>query len=486
MKFCLVHDGPRWLKWSARKFTDRKVRGSNSTSTSRLPLSRLGQPGSIPALVLPPGCMEGRHRKGVTAEPLLYYLVHNTGQLKSRLVLETKHLGWIKFWVQRRSQTSQSKLPTICSGYLLSSTARTTIELFDIPNFYSNSTSAYSTSCSWVRFTIKIQKPRYTTKTTGVFTNQLSSAHTARIEKKSFSCSTLLVLNCHDTRSKLDGWDTARLPEARQGKPGGRGRVQTTDFLVNKYVLLPLSHLARCDAASGLFLFLVFRACLTRSDFTGSDTSHGFVSSLIVSEMQPHGHWYSTTVERCGSQTGRSHHGPCKYITVRTKGHSEETVDIEQAFSNTTQWDAEVRKLSHHDKAQSVCDASDDPYRFSGSQPVTFNFAATRPKNEHHPPWLVSGSRRKITSSVVQHLADAGHNVILSQSFRIVYETPANQPRLVQQRTIAVAEAITIRHDPLSLGIEQRFFRINLAGAEDQDPELPHRTRTYQLHICKS
>ncbi|KER32223.1 hypothetical protein T265_12825, partial [Opisthorchis viverrini] len=48
-------------------FTDRKVRGSNPTSATRLPLSRLGQPGSNPALVLPSGGMAARHRKGVTA-----------------------------------------------------------------------------------------------------------------------------------------------------------------------------------------------------------------------------------------------------------------------------------------------------------------------------------------------------------------------------------------------------------------------------------
>ncbi|KER33185.1 hypothetical protein T265_00884 [Opisthorchis viverrini] len=34
-----------------REFTDQKVHGSSPTSASRLPLSRLGQPGSIPALV---------------------------------------------------------------------------------------------------------------------------------------------------------------------------------------------------------------------------------------------------------------------------------------------------------------------------------------------------------------------------------------------------------------------------------------------------
>ncbi|KAG5447262.1 hypothetical protein CSKR_108639 [Clonorchis sinensis] len=60
--------GARWLKWLERKFAARKVRGSNPTSASRLPLSRLGQPGSIPALVLPSGSMAARHRKGVTAE----------------------------------------------------------------------------------------------------------------------------------------------------------------------------------------------------------------------------------------------------------------------------------------------------------------------------------------------------------------------------------------------------------------------------------
>ncbi|KAG5453186.1 hypothetical protein CSKR_112747, partial [Clonorchis sinensis] len=56
--------GARWPKWSERGFTDRKVCGSNPTSTSRLPLSRIGQPGSIPALVQPSGGMAARHRKG--------------------------------------------------------------------------------------------------------------------------------------------------------------------------------------------------------------------------------------------------------------------------------------------------------------------------------------------------------------------------------------------------------------------------------------
>ncbi|KAG5449311.1 hypothetical protein CSKR_100603 [Clonorchis sinensis] len=49
-------------QWLEREFADRKVRSSNPTSTSQLPLPRLGQRGSIPAL-LPSGGMAARHRK---------------------------------------------------------------------------------------------------------------------------------------------------------------------------------------------------------------------------------------------------------------------------------------------------------------------------------------------------------------------------------------------------------------------------------------
>ncbi|KER25018.1 hypothetical protein T265_14287, partial [Opisthorchis viverrini] len=65
--------GARWSKWLERGFTDRKVRGSNPTSATRLPLSRLGQPGIIPALVLPSGGMAARHRKGATVEHFLSF-----------------------------------------------------------------------------------------------------------------------------------------------------------------------------------------------------------------------------------------------------------------------------------------------------------------------------------------------------------------------------------------------------------------------------
>ncbi|KER34063.1 hypothetical protein T265_00241 [Opisthorchis viverrini] len=51
-----------------RGFTDRKVRGSNPTSASRLPLSRPGQPGSNLAAVLSCSGVAVRHRKDATAE----------------------------------------------------------------------------------------------------------------------------------------------------------------------------------------------------------------------------------------------------------------------------------------------------------------------------------------------------------------------------------------------------------------------------------
>ncbi|KER22216.1 hypothetical protein T265_09639 [Opisthorchis viverrini] len=78
MTKALDRDGARLPKWLEREFTDWKVRGSNPTSASRLPLSKFGQPGSIPdplvqpgsiaALVLPSGDMADRHRKSVRAE----------------------------------------------------------------------------------------------------------------------------------------------------------------------------------------------------------------------------------------------------------------------------------------------------------------------------------------------------------------------------------------------------------------------------------
>ncbi|KAG5445103.1 hypothetical protein CSKR_104003, partial [Clonorchis sinensis] len=100
----LLTSAGTWPKWLECEFTDQKICGSNPISASRLPLSRLGQPGSIPVLVLPSGGMTVRHRKGATAE---------RGEcevtcpfIPATLPVPTDHANWLekkslRDWVQR-------------------------------------------------------------------------------------------------------------------------------------------------------------------------------------------------------------------------------------------------------------------------------------------------------------------------------------------------------------------------------------------------
>ncbi|KER25459.1 hypothetical protein T265_07083 [Opisthorchis viverrini] len=62
-------------QWLESELINRKVCGSDLTSASRLLLSRLGQPDSILALLLPSDCIAARHRKGATAERFFYTLL---------------------------------------------------------------------------------------------------------------------------------------------------------------------------------------------------------------------------------------------------------------------------------------------------------------------------------------------------------------------------------------------------------------------------
>ncbi|KER28264.1 hypothetical protein T265_04866 [Opisthorchis viverrini] len=72
MRDMLVPLGPKWLE---REFTVWKGRGSDPPSASRLPMSRLRQPGSIPAHV-PPSCgMAARRRKGATAGWFILFFI---------------------------------------------------------------------------------------------------------------------------------------------------------------------------------------------------------------------------------------------------------------------------------------------------------------------------------------------------------------------------------------------------------------------------
>ncbi|KER28298.1 hypothetical protein T265_04830 [Opisthorchis viverrini] len=182
--------GARWPKWLEREITHRKVRGSNPTSTSRLLLSRLRRPGSIPALVLPPGGMTAGHRKDVTAEWLSYY------PFEDRHSDEVRTESYRTFILSNADAYFSGKrvLDVGCGSAILS--------LFAAE---AGADHVYGVEAS-----------------TDIFAAALET----------INCSTLLVPNCHATRSKHEGWDTARLPKPKQGK-----WVRTTDLSVNKFAL---------------------------------------------------------------------------------------------------------------------------------------------------------------------------------------------------------------------------------------------------------
>ncbi|KER32121.1 hypothetical protein T265_01743 [Opisthorchis viverrini] len=89
----------------------RVVRGSNPTSAPRLPLSRLGQPGSIPALVLPSGSMTARHRKGVTANSVSQWGVLGTTIYRQHCVPHHQ-------WAHCMHQCMQEMLYKQCHCYM--------------------------------------------------------------------------------------------------------------------------------------------------------------------------------------------------------------------------------------------------------------------------------------------------------------------------------------------------------------------------------
>ncbi|KER21270.1 hypothetical protein T265_10370 [Opisthorchis viverrini] len=130
-----VYMGARWPNWLEREFTDRKVRGSNPTSATRLPLSRPGRSGSIPALVLPPGGMAARHRMlQLNDYYYYYYYLHGLRGPKvfgikwevNCLLCFQRGAKWSK-WLEREftdrkvrgsNPTSASRLPCLGLGNL--------------------------------------------------------------------------------------------------------------------------------------------------------------------------------------------------------------------------------------------------------------------------------------------------------------------------------------------------------------------------------
>ncbi|KER24479.1 hypothetical protein T265_07846 [Opisthorchis viverrini] len=202
-------------KWIEREFTDRKVRGSNLTSDFRLPLSRFGQPCSIPNLMQPSGGMAARHRKGVTAERWYERLASSSENTKNVLCLQTSGA----FLGGQASQEEQTDQPS-----------RMRLENPGIPGL------------------------RLTQEDVA---NRMQRAETlgAKREYADASYKPIIINNNRPAVAPFrclaamphEGCDTARLAKPRQGKSSGRGRVRTTDLPIEQYSQLEELVIAALD-----------------------------------------------------------------------------------------------------------------------------------------------------------------------------------------------------------------------------------------------
>ncbi|KAG5454228.1 hypothetical protein CSKR_111777 [Clonorchis sinensis] len=230
------------LKWLERESTDRKVRGSNPASASRIPLSRFGQPGSILTLVLLSGGMAVRHRKGATAERLFIYIYYysiipwrlrSTAGRSECMAFRTDHHHYRQQSVYRL--TTKTPLPSSISRSLQHYQPCSGGSCGLHPGRYRQYPD-FSKSLSWLYPSQVDHLPVCATLNGARKTALLlSSGDSGSIERKSFSY--LSVPNRHATRRKHEDWDTVRLPRPRQGKSKDRGRVRTTDLPVDKFAL---------------------------------------------------------------------------------------------------------------------------------------------------------------------------------------------------------------------------------------------------------
>ncbi|KAG5453780.1 hypothetical protein CSKR_113836 [Clonorchis sinensis] len=171
-----VRNRARWLKWLECEFTDLKVHGSNPTSASRLPLSRLGQLGSIPA-----------------------HVAENSPTANDRF-----RPSW---------DSSDRRSPRVSVNLMFCLSPNSTD--FD----------------KYTHLQISLEASRQRCGTYYEVSQQLKGM-SLYIYIKLFCCNTLSVPIYHATRGRHEGWDTARLPKPRQGKSRGRGRVQATNLPV--------------------------------------------------------------------------------------------------------------------------------------------------------------------------------------------------------------------------------------------------------------
>ncbi|KER24099.1 hypothetical protein T265_08143 [Opisthorchis viverrini] len=188
-----MRTGAGWTKWLERKFTDREVRGSNPTSASRLPLSSHGRPGSIPALVLHSCGMAARHRKDASF-PSFFNRIQMETQLSP---LNSAWLISVTFlsigYGDIVPHTHCGRLVAVITGLM-------------------QMLQSDSTNCV---IDLIFQETR----------SRVTRKHTTRMPQQ--YCSILSVPNCHATRRKHEGWDTARLSKPRQRRRDAEGSACT-------------------------------------------------------------------------------------------------------------------------------------------------------------------------------------------------------------------------------------------------------------------
>ncbi|KAG5454445.1 Heteroproteinous nuclear ribonucleoprotein L, partial [Clonorchis sinensis] len=259
-----------WLKWLERERTDRKVRGSNPTrSASRLPLSRLGQPGSIPALVLPSGGMAARHRKSATAERYTAILTgaccHVPASRNTFSPSSSSSLRSPPDLLYRLSTVTGLEKVLMCEEYkngriegppsrLIAQ--RLERERTDRKVRGSNPTRSAS-RLPLSRLGQPGSIPALVLPSGGMAARQAGRGGAERTDRQAAvtqcngpavlfafldllakkNCSAVAPFRCL-TAMPHEGWDTARLPKPRQGKSRGRaGRVRTTDLPVSRFAL---------------------------------------------------------------------------------------------------------------------------------------------------------------------------------------------------------------------------------------------------------
>ena len=77
---------------------------------------------------------------------------------------------------------------------------------------------------------------------------------------------------------------------------------------------------------------------------------------------------------------------------------------------------------------------------------------------EHKPAWLRTGCLKTLTSAIVAHLAETGHQVD-NDSFKVIHRVPPNRPKSVRQRQLAISEAVAIRLLNPSLCAQKRLVK---------------------------